>query len=116
MVPKAATEFLRVSVKPADLWLVGEKLFGYERAMQSSLIRAQLDAMERQIGKSFTDDDDRTQYYASGNADGKVYAVGEYHVDRFTRGWDAFKYVPPPQPAGWADIEHGDSRGEEAVE
>jgi hypothetical protein len=48
------------------------------------------------FGTSFTDDEDRTQYYVAGNADDRVYAVGEYHFNRFTRGWEAFKYVPPP--------------------
>jgi len=56
MIPKAASGFARLSVKPADLWYVAEKLYGYERAMESSLVRAQLDSVERRLGKSFTED------------------------------------------------------------
>ena len=56
MVPPAAQELARVSVKPADLWYVAEKLYGYERAVESSLVAAQLDAVERRLGHSFTED------------------------------------------------------------
>jgi len=52
------------------------------------------------FGKSTTDEDERTQYYAAGNADDRVYTVGEYHFTRLTRGWDTFKYVAPPPAAG----------------
>lgn len=38
--------------------------------------------------------------YAGGNADGLVYTLPRSQRDRFTRGWEAFRYVPPPPQGG----------------
>jgi hypothetical protein len=38
--------------------------------------------------------------YAAGNADGLVYTLPRTQRDRFTRGWEAFRYVPPPPQSG----------------
>jgi hypothetical protein len=48
--------WMRWSVKPADLWYVAEKLYRYERAVEAALVRAQLDAVERRLQRSFTED------------------------------------------------------------
>jgi|GEM_PF-1614927 len=37
--------------------------------------------------------------YAGGNADAQVYTIARAQRDRFTRGWEAFRFVPPP-PSG----------------
>jgi hypothetical protein len=51
------------------------------------------------LGNTFTGSDKGTLVYARGNADDLVYALAEAHLERFTRGWEAFKLVPPP-PGG----------------
>jgi hypothetical protein len=55
---------------------------------------------ELAFGAKTKDSEDKTAYYARGNADDKVYVVAEPQLSSFTRGWDAFKYVPPPQSMG----------------
>jgi hypothetical protein len=52
-----------------------------------------------ELGKGFVDADKRNLVYARGNADKAVYGLGEGYLSRFTRGWEAFKNVPPP-PGG----------------
>jgi hypothetical protein len=56
--------------------------------------------IELRFGDSTTNDEDRTVYYATGNADERVYTVAEPQRNRFTRGWDLFAYVPPPTGMG----------------
>ncbi len=44
--------------------------------------------------------DDRRFYWARGTTDDHVYRLPEYHHDRLTRGWEAFRRVEPPPGQG----------------
>ena len=55
-VPASAKSFAVASVKPKRIWSVAEKLMAYELPMQHTLVSAQLDSVETQLGKSLTED------------------------------------------------------------
>ena len=55
---------------------------------------------ELRFGRKTEDAEGRSVYYASGNADQRVYTVAEYQRDRFARGWQLFERVEPPPNMG----------------
>lgn len=48
-VPAKAAAFSRFSVRPAALWIVAEKIFSYLSALEYTLVRFQIDAIERRL-------------------------------------------------------------------
>jgi hypothetical protein len=55
-VPPDALSYTRVSLIPARIWFVGEKLCSFHAPLETTLARAQVDGIERQLGKTIVDD------------------------------------------------------------
>lgn len=79
-IPGTAVSFVRVSVKPASLWLLLFKVLSLERPVEAALLNAQLGAAEAKVGydlaaHAFGDDPRNLTLYAIREANGELTRV-----------------------------------------